>query len=94
MPRTSPEEFRKSVSTAEYAERLAKVRAAMAQRSMSALVVTDPANLFYLCGYDAWSFYVPQCLVVPADGAPQLFARAMDAAGARFTSVGATKSRL
>lgn len=87
MPRTSPEEFRKSVSTAEYAERLAKVRAAMAERSLSALVVTDPANLFYLCGYDAWSFYVPQCLVVPAEGEPQLFARAMDAAGARFTSV-------
>ncbi|MDQ3615352.1 MAG: M24 family metallopeptidase [Actinomycetota bacterium] len=59
----------------------------MAERSLSALVITDPANLFYLSGYDAWSFYVPQCLIVPAEGDPQLFARAMDAAGARFTSV-------
>ena len=23
---------------------------------------SDPANLFYLTGYDAWSFYTPQCL--------------------------------
>jgi ectoine hydrolase len=59
----------------------------MARRSLSALVVTDPANMFYLSGYDAWSFYVPQCLIVEAEGPPQLFARAMDAAGARFTSV-------
>lgn len=87
MPRTSPEEFRTSVSTAEYAQRLANVQAAMAARSLSALVVSDPANMFYLSGYDAWSFYVPQCLIVAAEGPPQLFARAMDAAGARFTSV-------
>ena len=87
MPKTSPEAFRKGVTSAEYAERLAKVRAAMARRSLSALVVTDPANMFYLSGYDAWSFYVPQCLVVGADGPPHLFARAMDAAGARHTTV-------
>lgn len=87
MPRTSPEEFRKGVSTAEYDGRLARVRAEMERRSLSALVVTDPANLFYLTGYDAWSFYTPQCLVVPAEGPLQLFARAMDAAGATFTTV-------
>jgi len=69
----------------EYAGRLRRVRSAMADRGLGALVVTDPANLFYLTGYDAWSFYMPQCLVVPAEGEPQLFARAMDAAGARFT---------
>ncbi len=66
----------------EYASRLARVQAAMADRSMAALVVSDPANIYYLCGYDAWSFYMPQCLIVPATGEPQLFARAMDAAGA------------
>jgi len=59
----------------------------MRRRSLSALVVTDPANLFYLTGYDAWSFYTPQCLVVPADGKLRLFGRAMDAAGAGFTAV-------
>jgi ectoine hydrolase len=74
-----------AVDPAEYDTRLARVRAAMASRSFGALVVTDPANLFYLTGYDAWSFYTPQCLVVPAEGEPHLFARAMDAAGAAFT---------
>src|SRR5680860_1314729 len=73
-------------SPAEYEQRLHRVRRAMAERSMAALVVTDPANLYYLTGYDAWSFYTPQCLVVPAAGDPVLFAREMDAAGAGFTS--------
>jgi ectoine hydrolase len=71
----------------EYATRLARVRSEMADRSLSALVVTDPANLYYLTGYNAWSFYTPQCLVVPAEGEVQLFLRAMDAAGATHTCV-------
>jgi ectoine hydrolase len=70
----------------EYAARLARVRASMSERSLAALVVSDPANLYYLTGYDAWSFYTPQCLVVPAHGEPVLFARAMDAAGAGHTA--------
>lgn len=74
-----------AMDPAEHAGRLQRVRAAMAERGLGALIVTDPANLFYLTGYDAWSFYTPQCLVVPADGEPHLFARAMDAAGAAFT---------
>jgi ectoine hydrolase len=72
--------------TAEYTERLRRVREAMAQRAFSALVVCDPANLFYLTGYNAWSFYTPQCLLVPADGELHLFARAQDANGATFTA--------
>jgi ectoine hydrolase len=71
--------------TAEYIERLRRVREAMAQRAFGALVVCDPANLFYLTGYNAWSFYTPQCLLVPAEGKLHLFARAQDANGAPFT---------
>lgn len=74
------------VTEAERARRLAAVRARMADQGLAALVVTDPANIYYLSGYDAWSFYTPQCLVVTADEAPVLFARAMDAAGAGFTA--------
>jgi ectoine hydrolase len=70
----------------EYSNRLRRVQEAMSHAGFGALVVCDPANLFYLTGYDAWSFYTPQCLLVPADGHPHLFARAMDAAGAAFTS--------
>ncbi|MDX2973469.1 M24 family metallopeptidase [Kribbella solani] len=74
-----------AVEPDEYSGRLTRVRAVLAERGLGALVVSDPANLFYLTGYDAWSFYTPQCLLVPADGEVQLFARAMDAAGASYT---------
>ncbi len=70
----------------EYAARLGRVQAAMAERSLAGLVVVDPANIHYLTGYNAWSFYTPQCLLVPADGLPHLFARSMDAQGARHTA--------
>ncbi len=70
----------------EYINRLERVQDAMSARGLSALVVADPANLYYLTGYNAWSFYTPQCLVVPAEGSPHLFARAMDAQGAHWTA--------
>ncbi|RDH75963.1 M24 family metallopeptidase [Mycolicibacterium moriokaense] len=70
----------------EHANRLRRVREAMAQKGFAALIVCDPANLFYLTGYNAWSFYTPQCLLVGPDGPPHLFTRAMDAGGARHTA--------
>ncbi len=70
----------------EFAQRLAAVRARMAHQGLAALVVTDPANLYYLTGYNAWSFYTPQMLYVPSEGDLILFARAMDAQGAHRTS--------
>jgi ectoine hydrolase len=73
------------VLTKEYSDRLSRVRKAMADKGFSALVVCDPANIFYLTGYNAWSFYTPQCLLVSPEGAPHLFARAMDALGAAYT---------
>jgi ectoine hydrolase len=75
-----------TVQDTEYAVRLRRVQEAMAQKAFGALVVCDPANLFYLTGYNAWSFYTPQCLLVPAEGQPHLFARAQDAAGANYTA--------
>jgi ectoine hydrolase len=69
----------------EYEGRLQRVQEAMARKAFSALVVCDPANMFYLTGYNAWSFYTPQCLLVPAEGPPHLFARTMDADGAGYT---------
>ena len=58
----------------------------MAGEDLDCLVVADPANMNYLTGYDGWSFYVHQCVVVPPDGEPIFFGRAMDAVGARFTA--------
>jgi Xaa-Pro dipeptidase len=71
----------------EYAGRLARVRADMAARGLDLLVVTDVANQHYLTGYDGWSFYTPQVVVVPAeDEEPVWLGRAMDAAGGKLTA--------
>jgi ectoine hydrolase len=72
---------------AEYRERLARVRARMADAGLDVLVSVDPANLHYLTGYDGWSFYVPQAVAVDrAVGEPVWIGRAMDLAGARLTT--------
>ncbi|TWD13799.1 M24 family metallopeptidase [Marihabitans asiaticum] len=70
----------------EYERRLEAVQREMSSRSMAALVVVDPASINYLCGYDAWSFYMPQCLVVPSAGLPHFFTRAMDVSGGAITA--------
>jgi Xaa-Pro aminopeptidase len=71
---------------AEHEERLRHVRERMAGRGIDTLIVSDPANMHYLTGYDGWSFYTPQGVVVPAEGDILLFTREMDAAGARMTT--------
>ena len=73
-------------SRAEYADRLRKTRQAMEEKGVDLLIVTDPSNMNWLTGYDGWSFYVHQCVVVPPEGEPIFFGRAMDAVGARFTA--------
>jgi ectoine hydrolase len=70
---------------AEYAERLAKTRAAMEPAGLDLLVVSDPSNMAWLTGYDGWSFYVHQCVLVPPQGEPIWYGRAQDANGARRT---------
>lgn len=74
------------ISAAEYDARLAAVRASMAERGLDALVVADPANIYYLSGYNAWSFYTPQVLFVPLEAEPLLAMREMDALGAHRTA--------
>jgi ectoine hydrolase len=71
---------------AEYDARLGRVQARMRSQGLDALVAIDPANMYYLTGYDAWSFYTPQALVVPAQGAPFLFTRNMDVPGVKLTT--------
>lgn len=58
----------------------------MAERAMSSLIVADPANIYYLTGYNAGLFYLPQCLIAPVEGDCHLFTRTIDAAGAHYTA--------
>ncbi|WP_308161758.1 M24 family metallopeptidase [Mycolicibacterium goodii] len=65
---------------------MAKTQQAMRLRDFDVLAVVDPANLYYLTGYSAWSFYTPQLLIVPADGDPIFYTRGIDAPGAALTT--------
>ena len=69
----------------EYRARIAKTEAEMAARGLDALIVTDPSNMNWLTGYDGWSFYVHQCVVLIPGQTPLWFGRGQDAAGARRT---------
>ena len=72
---------------AEYARRLADVKARMVDAGFDLIVCQDPANMCWLTGYDGWSFYVPQCVLVHLEeDRPIWFGRAQDAASARMTT--------
>lgn len=74
-------------STDEYGARIDSTKRLMADRGIDVLVVSDPANMNYLTGYDGWSFYVPQTVVVSVEmDQPLWIGRGMDAAGARHTT--------
>src|SRR5207248_742369 len=60
---------------------------AASEAGVDVLLVTDPANMNYLTGYDAWSFYVPQAVIVPMKPEPPLWVgREMDAQSAILTT--------
>ena len=73
-------------STEEYTTRIAKTRHAMQAAEIELLIVSDPSNMAWLTGYDGWSFYVHQCVVLTHDGEPVWFGRSQDANGAKRTS--------
>ena len=71
---------------AEYDARLSNTRLAMEKAGLDLLIVTDPSNMAWLPGYDGWSFYVHQCVLVTMSGEPLWYGRGIDANGARRTT--------
>ena len=70
-------------SKSEYKERLKKVQSSMQKQGIELLISQDTANMNYLTGYDAWSFYYAQCVIVHVNAEePICFVRAQDAGGA------------
>jgi len=69
----------------EYQIRISKVRKSMDEKHIEVLIVTDPSNMAWLTGYDGWSFYVHQCVVLSLEGEPFWYGRGMDANGAKLT---------
>jgi ectoine hydrolase len=69
----------------EFDQRIAKTRAAMQDRGLDLLIISDPSNMNWLTGYDGWSFYVHQCVVLSLYGEPIWYGRGQDANGALRT---------
>jgi len=69
----------------EYGIRISKVRKSMDEKNIEVLIVTDPSNMAWLTGYDGWSFYVHQCVVLSLEGEPFWYGRGMDTNGAKLT---------
>ena len=67
----------------EYKQRLNKVKMMMQEKGIDLLISHDTNNMNYLTGYDAWSFYYAQCVLVHINvDEPICFVRAQDAGGA------------
>ena len=74
-------------SEKEYRQRVRKTKEMMDKGGIEMLLVMDPANMNYLTGYDGWSFYVHQGVIVSLDAPyPFWFGREQDSNGARLTS--------
>ena len=69
----------------EYEIRISKVLKSMDEKNIEVLIVTDPSNMAWLTGYDGWSFYVHQCVVLSLESEPFWYGRGMDANGAKLT---------
>lgn len=72
-------------SQTEYDRRIALTRTAMSEAGLDALFVTDPSNQAWLTGYDGWSFYVHQGVLLRMEGEPMWWGRFMDSMGALRT---------
>ena len=71
----------------EYILRAEKVRAVMKEQSLDALIIGNPNNINWLTGYDAWSFYTPQMMLIDLnDNGIYWFGREMDAGATKFTT--------
>jgi Xaa-Pro dipeptidase len=69
-----------SFARSEYVERMKKVQKSMSEKGIDVLLITDPANMCYLSGHNAWSFYVHQMVAVTLDDEMPIFiGRYMDA---------------
>lgn len=71
----------------EFKHRVDEVKKSMLEKGIEVLLITNPANMNYLSGYNGWSFYVDQMLVVIIDeDQPIWIGRKQDANGAKATT--------
>ena len=77
----------KAFDDTEFDRRRSAVRRRMEDADFDLLVCQDPANMNWLTGFDGWSFYTPQAVLVHRDEeSPIWFGRAQDAKSASITT--------
>ena len=79
--------FKHAFEPLEFERRVQDIQTRMAKAGFDLLICQDPANMGWLTGFDGWSFYTPQCVVVHTDeAAPIWFGREQDAKSAHITT--------
>ena len=79
--------YQKPFTKSEYAARVTRTKERMRAAGFDLILCQDPANMCYLSGFDGWSFYTPQCLLLHIDeDMPIWFGRAQDAKSAHITT--------
>ncbi|WP_096200849.1 M24 family metallopeptidase [Bacillus sp. FJAT-45350] len=74
-------------SVLEYRKRINDTKRKMIENGIDVLLISNPSNMNYLTGYNAWSFYVHQMLVVILDeDQPIWIGREMDANSVQKTT--------
>jgi Xaa-Pro dipeptidase len=71
---------------AEYRRRLDGVRDRMAQRGLTAALVTTPENICYLTGFESPGHYAFNGMLIPLDGEPIMFPRRLEDTGVQAHS--------
>jgi len=71
----------------EYAQRLDRLTAKMAQEKLDCLLLFAQESMYWLTGYDTFGYCFFQCMIVKADGEIVLLTRAPDLRQAKHTSI-------
>ena len=56
--------FHKAFKKSEYQRRIKDVKTRMESAGFDMLICQDPANMGWLSGFDGWSFYTPQAIIL------------------------------
>lgn len=71
----------------EFQRRVQDVKQRMEKAGLDLLICQDPANMAWLTGFDSWSFYTPQAVLVHTNlDLPIWFGRPMDLKSAYITT--------
>jgi len=79
--------YNKPFQKSEYDQRVRNVKLRMEKAGFDLLICQDPANMNWLTGFDGWSFYTPQAVLLHLnESMPIWFGRAQDAKSAAITT--------